>query len=43
MTLVTLTSSTCAPEKLTRIQPRVVLEMIDSLPISCVLFEPVIE
>jgi hypothetical protein len=41
--LVTLISSTRAPEKLTWIQPRVVLEMIESLPVSCVLFEPVIE
>jgi len=39
----TCTLSTCAPEKLTRIQPRVVAERIESEPYSPVLLEPVIE
>ena len=39
----TCTLSTCAPEKLTRIQPRAVAERIESEPYSPVLLEPVIE
>ena len=42
-TFVTCTSSTWAPEKLTRTHPRVALETMESLPLVPVLFEPVIE